>query len=768
MSADDVVDITATSTGRRARQVWLRIALPIGGVALVIVAILLITLYSERANRTGVLLLSENLLADLQDRIAGEVTAYFVPAVRAAREARNMAASIAITDPRATLEVFALSALQALPQIDALYGGDQDGNFIMVQRGEAGGTDTKLIQNAPGARLVKWIRRGADGAVAAEELDPTDDFDPRTRSWYQGALRADDVFWTGVYIFFTRRVPGITAAVRLRRVDDGRRVFGVDITLSALSDFLASLKIGRSGRAAIVDEAGHLVAAANASRVLRAQDGQLAEPRLDELDDPALTAAYDRFRIDGYGRRTVSVNGQPIVSIASRLVAAGHDWTLFIVVPEKEFTGFVANNARMTLWLSMTVVALTSLLAGFLVRQGLRGDRVAQRLLERGQSVEQQALAFADLCRRTDISDSSQEAPMRALTSALADLAAARRVSIWRAIDDGRLLQCQDAHDRATGEHVAGMQLLRSEMPRFFAVLESGEEVDVSNAANDRRTDELHRTLMHPGEGRALYVLPIRERNRVAGAIILEDAETIPDAREFMALAANLLAVRMSGDVGGRGPPRAETDETAPKPAGERSLTSDLIQQEMAGATVADVFPLAAVMVVQFSDAAALAAPDAAGATTIADLLAATVQDVAKTHNIPYAKVTGRQTVLAAGLVASDTTAVARIADAAIAIRERCLELLESCGHSPSFQIGIDCGVAVGGHVGRQPRLFNLWGAAVDAAELLAQSGAGPGTIQMSEAAHSRLRDRFVFRLRGSFYLPRVGSEQIFVLGGRQ
>jgi class 3 adenylate cyclase len=412
---------------------------------------------------------------------------------------------------------------------------------------------------------------------------------------------------------------------------------------------------------------------------------------------------------------------------------------------------------------------LTSGLAVLLVRQGLRTDRVARQLLARGQSVERQTVAFADLCRRMDISDSSQEAPIQALTAALADLAAARRASIWHLLDDGRVLQCRDAYDRATQDHVAGLQLLRSEMPRFFAVLESGEEVDVPNAANDRRTDELYRTLMHPGGDAALYVQPVRERNRVAGAIILEDAQTIFDVREFMALAANLLAVRMSGDIRGPGRPRVETAETAPAPAGERSFVSDLILQELAGASIgADVFPSVAVMVVQFDDTAALAAKDAASATTLADLIAATVQDVATAHNIPYAKITGRHAVLAAGLVAADTTAIARIADAAIAIRARCLEQLESCGHAPSFRIGIDCGVAVGGQVGRQPRLFNLWGAAVDTAELLAQSGAGSGTIQISEAAHRRLRDMFVFRLRGSFYLPRVGSEQIFVLGGRQ
>ena len=321
MSTDEVIDISGTSNDRRRRQVWLRIGIPVGGVALVIVAILAIVLYSERANRSGVLRLSDDLLTGLQDRISLEVTGYLDPATRAARLARDMVAREPGSDSRPALEAFAASALRQIPQIDAFYSGDANGNFIMVQRGEAGGTVTKLIQNAPGLRLVELIHHDPDGHVTGRELQPNDQFDPRTRDWYRGALKATDLFWTDVYVFFSHRTPGITAAVRLSSADGIDRIFGVDITLKALSEFLASLNIGRSGRAVIIDGSGHLIAAPDASRMLHENNGQLATVRLDQLDDPVLAAAYDRFRVEGYGRRVIDVGGVPIVSIASRLPA---------------------------------------------------------------------------------------------------------------------------------------------------------------------------------------------------------------------------------------------------------------------------------------------------------------------------------------------------------------------------------------------------------------------------------------------------------------
>jgi class 3 adenylate cyclase len=364
--------------------------------------------------------------------------------------------------------------------------------------------------------------------------------------------------------------------------------------------------------------------------------------------------------------------------------------------------------------------------------------------------------------------DRSNEAPLQAMTTALGDLAAARRTSVWRLSEGGRQLHCQDACERDAGGHVAGVKLSRAELPQFFEALEAGDEIRVPDAGKDRRTADLHRALMHPIDSRGLDVVPVRGSNNVVGAILLEDAAHMSGAREFAALFANVLAARM-GDGMEPAAPTPEKANATPPTAGEKSSDADLVVQGMDHlAPGAELFPSAAVMSVKFGDAAALAAPAPDGATTLADRIAVALQEIAAAHHIPYVKLVGRDMVAAAGLVAKDTTALLRIADAAIETRERCLELFEAGGHAPSFRIGIGCGVAVGGHVGQEPRLFNLWGHAVHIAELLAETGSGPGTIQVSEVAHAQLRDHFLFRPRGNFYLPHLGTRQTFVLGSRQ
>jgi adenylate cyclase len=775
MATDDVVDINVAPLHRRYQRLWLRVGVPVGGVLLVIAAILAIALYADRANRAGVLELSDNLLSALQARIQQQVTGYLNPATRAAQLARDMVTQNAVTDKRGALQAYAASALKQIPQIDALYVADPAGDFMMVRRGTAGGTDTKLIDNKPGSRVVVWVHRDAAGHIIGETPARQDNYDPRQRDWYQGALKTKDVFWTGVYIFFTDQAPGVTAAIRFTKPDGGVRVFGVDITLKALSGFLARLRIGRGGRAIIFDSTGHLIAApySDTTRVLRGHGDQMVAARVDELGDAAVTGAYDRFRVEGYGRRIITVDGERNVSIVARLPAAAGDWSLLIVVPEKDFTGFVAANSRRTLALSLVVVALTALLAALLVRQGLRADRTVRLLLERGQAVERQSAAFGTLARQTDLFDPSKEAPVRAVTEMLADIAEARRASLWRLLNAGRLLRCEDTYERDTGGHVAGLELARAELPQFFAALEHGQEISTAEAANDRRTAELHRLLMHPFDTRGLYVRPVMVADEVTGAIILEDAARAGEAREFLQAVANMLATRMRPMVTAGVTPRAIAsgavpDDRPPIHANERSFAADLALHGLDPAVMgAEVFPAAAVMVIKFADPAAMATPSAADGPILADQIAAALQEIAQACDIPYMKLVGQDVVAAAGCTPADSSAILRIADAALAARERCLDLFEAADRSPAFRIGIDFGIAIGSPLGRQPRLFNLWGEAVRTADTMAASAPGVATIQVSEAAYQRLRQQFLFRPRGSFYVPRVGPAQTFVLASR-
>jgi hypothetical protein len=66
----------------------------------------------------------------------------------------------------------------------------------------------------------------------------------------------------------------------------------------------------------------------------------------------------------------------------------------------------------------------------------------------------------------------------------LADFAAARRVSIWRVLDKQRQLNCEDAFERGSGGHVGGLQVTRTELPQFFALLDAAKDLAVCSSTS--------------------------------------------------------------------------------------------------------------------------------------------------------------------------------------------------------------------------------------------------------------------------------------------
>lgn len=766
-----VVDIGADPLDerRRRRRAALRIGIPIGGVVLMIATILGIALYADRANRDGALALSNDLLATLENRIELAVSAYLDPPARAVRIARDTVRNNPVGDRIGMVEGFAASLLREIPQIDNLSFADGDGNYTMFRRGGAGGLDIKLIRNAPGPRSVVWLHHDAAGKEIGREETPDDDYDPRTRPWYMGALATDDLFWTGVYVFFTSRQPGITVAARYPLAEGRPYVFGADITLDALSKFLSTLEIGKSGRAVIIDDTGHLIAAPVGREMLRETKGELATARVDELSDTALTHAYDRFRVDGYGRRVIEVDGQRYISAVAPLKSGGRDWSLMIVVPENDFVGFVASSSRKALAMSLVIVVVAALLALLLMRQGLRADRGARLLLERQQAISRQSAAFAALASDPSLTDPTRREPPRGLTETLADVTGARRASLWRLTSGGRTLRCEDSFDHDTGGHIDGLELHRDELPQFFAQILTGGEMEIADAANDRRTSELHRVMMAPLGTHALLAVPVRRETQVVGVIWLEDAPHAADSRDFVRASANMVALRLAeasaAAVVGE-PARAAVTAAAIRD-GTRSFSAELRSRDIDAATIeAEVYSGVAVMALHFTDTMALAARRSAEERCLSHEIACGLQEIATRHNIPYLKIVGHAVVAAAGFAAGDTTAAAQIADVALAVRDHCIALFEETDRPQGFRIGIDCGVAIGSVVGSEPRVFNLWGDAVQTASAMADS-ALPGTVQATEAAYHRLRQDFLFRPRGSFYLPRVGAAQTFVLAAR-
>jgi adenylate cyclase len=757
----DIVDIDVDPLEERSRRrnTLLHIGLPLCGVGLIIGFLLGIGVYADNANRAGVLGLSNILLRSTQERIALQVSAYLAPAARATLLAQTMLGRGGATDHAEEAYRLAASVLNETPQIANELFADASGNFMMVTRtasGPPGATDTKRILMTPTGKTVEWITRDKTGSVIARRSDPKDDYDVRTRSWFIGARAAADVFWSGVYVFFSERAPGVTAAVH--GPDKNPDIVGVDIRLDQMSRFLGSLSIGQTGRAYIATRGGEMIAGPDPAHIVQTRGGHLVPSRIDTTGDADLLAGWDHYRAEGPGNRVIEVRGRRLISIVTPLADNGQDWLLYITVPESEFSGFVTANSRHAALLLLVVVALAVGLGALLVRQGLRADRAARIVADRSRAVQQQSAAFARLATEAGMFDATG-APPKALTETLAEATGAKRAGIWSLSGQGQRLRCDDSFEPATAGHVSGLELSCQEVPAVFAALENGQEIDAPDARRERRTAPLYASLMAPFGTADLFVVPIAHAGQSIGMVMLEDARRDPAALDFARACATLVSLGMSSnmpDAADALVARAKTRAGVEPVPDERGLDPALYLESVAASSE----PHALVLVLNLP---AATAPEA-------QAIAAAAQRIAVQHAIPYVKMLGTRVVAAAGYAADPSSELAaaaqRLADAAIALRERCTAVLDTDEGPAAFGLGLDVGAVRAAMLGEAPGLFNLWGEAVQGADALATS-APAEAIQASEQAYLLLNRGFLFRPRGLFYRPNVGEARSYVLAGR-
>lgn len=776
---------------RRRRR---RILLPIGVVAIMLLALVGTAVLDYRMMREDALALSQGVIINLQSRIETEVEAYLLPISGIIRLTRDLLGDQPAGEDRQARGVaIGVGALRNARQLSALFAGDRQGAFLMVRRldnGQAATFETKLIPAAETGteRKIEYVTLDAAGKALARRLAPWDNYDPRERPWYSGAQATGDLFWTDVYPFFSSHAAGITASLPVTAADGGvKSVIGADVTLQSLSLFLQSLTIGKTGIALIADDQGTVIAHPRAELIREGADGGLRLTRIDDLRNPVVTRAFDHFRVEGHGRREFDLDGRRYISSTWSLEPLLHRaWTILIVVPEDDFVGFVVDNVRQTLLLGLSVITLAALLAGLLIRQGLRADRDALHVLEQQALLDARASAIDTLA-------GPPGSAHRPFSEAICRAADVHRVSIWHWSAKTEALECVDCYDRDAEGHTRGTRLLRRDHPALFEALQARTEVVAPDVGDDARLASLDVPYLSPLGCRALLGLPIAHGSRVRGALWLEDQaprETWPEQTvRFARAAASLLALRVASAT----TPAAGADDRAVSPTSQpvgvqqaprtpipfplQDIDTSLGQRRAAafaarlsdhagdvGARLIDALP---VMTLRLTDATVLAAPaEAQAEEPIVSVVVRGLQEAAAQHRVAYLKFFSDQVV--ASVDPNEDSAVGLDHVVAFALDAKTLCENAFAGHRVplAFRIGIDIGPAIGSVISQSPATFAFWGEAVQTAGHLADSGL-PGAIHVSETVYQALRDHYLFQLRGHHYLEGLGEFTTYLLGGR-
>ena len=299
------------------------------------------------------------------------------------------------------LERYFLDQLSLYPHFAGIYVGMPNGDFFYVSRSDVhtpGGYRTKAITHPEGQKQTRLVWRDKTGAAVAESMDPEDTYDPRQRPWYQKALATGEIIWTDPYIFFTSQKPGITVAGPILR-DGGllQGIVGVDIEIDELSTFIGKLRIGKHGRAFLLNSNGDVVAFPDIDKIKfkdRSDNARSRMVKIDELDDGLSKAAFHaieweiaedgRLRLDRPRFAKFSHDGEIYNAMFAPFTDADWPWMIGVYLPENDYLGGIKSNRQLNYMIALVLSIVATMI----------GLRLSRNIVRPLMGLEKEALAI--------------------------------------------------------------------------------------------------------------------------------------------------------------------------------------------------------------------------------------------------------------------------------------------------------------------------------------------------------------------------------------
>lgn len=315
-------------------------------------------------------------------RITGSIKDEIAGSLRVAGSVLDTA-SLTI-DPDLPLEQLAAVLTPVLKDLDrvlpaamGIFVGRGDGSHVVVQsldgvRPPEIGPSTEnaayafmLVEPSADGQMATWIVTDGEGRELRRIPPQPTTFDPRKRPWYGASLAGSGVILTPPYRFANVPEAGITLARQARRKDGA--VFGIDMTLASLDQYLDRLRFPPELELLIFDTSGTLIAhpRGGSYRQIRQADREDRLLTIPDLGSPLLSGMFRVYQetAGGQARSTsFSVDGEDYFGRTERVGQGFDNLIISLAIPYETMMGPAESIRTGLLVISACSVALALLI----------------------------------------------------------------------------------------------------------------------------------------------------------------------------------------------------------------------------------------------------------------------------------------------------------------------------------------------------------------------------------------------------------------------
>ncbi|OQW92181.1 MAG: hypothetical protein BWK79_15235, partial [Beggiatoa sp. IS2] len=225
---------------------------------LLVVIGVIITYIAYAGSKQSIYTLAENMLAEISSHVVHQTNNFVDPANKISKLTYHLINNgILSPDNTEKLLEYFQDVLLANSQFVMMYFGDIQGNVYMVKRMPDNSFSLRIVARQTDQVVTEWHHQNPEyNKLFPNTVEPVaTGYDPRKRPWYVEAVKANNAVWTGVYIFNSDKKPGVSNAIAIYdKYGNLKGVVSIDIGITELSYFLATLKVGKHGRTFILNQ----------------------------------------------------------------------------------------------------------------------------------------------------------------------------------------------------------------------------------------------------------------------------------------------------------------------------------------------------------------------------------------------------------------------------------------------------------------------------------------------------------------------------------
>lgn len=210
----------------------------------------------------------------------------------------------------------------------------------------------RMFDNEQNPPMDYWSYLNEQFQVIGQEARPLIGHSSLSRPWYQGAVKANGLYWTGFYTFESTPERGISVANPM--FDHQGKLLGViaaDLTFTFFSKFLVDQKIGDTGKAFVLEGGGKIIAPKGS----QPKDGS-------GITDALASSIYQLSKANpNRPDFIVTSNGVEYLAYITKLpVIFNSDWLIVTVGPLKEFLGAMIFLQQQILLLIIAILIFST------------------------------------------------------------------------------------------------------------------------------------------------------------------------------------------------------------------------------------------------------------------------------------------------------------------------------------------------------------------------------------------------------------------------